>query len=154
MIKRFKSYFKRSIKNRMIITITFSLIIPLTIITFLSYIRSSNSMEEEIIKSNTKSIIWTGKYIDKTTDKTIVQQSVVLFSFLVDVNLSSNVRRSVDDNYSVQVSSKDYILNKLSSLLYSNSSYNGLLLFDESKMQLFYVTPEKTGINWLKLQGN
>jgi hypothetical protein len=111
-------------------------------------------MEEEIIKSNTKSIIWTGKYIDKTTDKTIVQQSVVLFSFLVDVNLSSNVRRSVDDNYSVQVSSKNYILNKLSSLLYSNSSYNGLLLFDESKMQLFYVTPEKTGINWLKLQGN
>lgn len=138
LFKYFNSYFRKSIKNRMIITITLSLIIPLTIVTYLSYTRSSNSMEEEIIKSNTKSINWAGKYIDKT----IAQQSDALFTFLVDENLSSNVDRTDDNNYRIQVDSKNYIIGKMSSLLYSNNNYNGLLLFNESKTQLFYVTDE------------
>lgn len=138
IIKYFNSYFQKSIKNKLIISITFSLIVPLTIVTYLSYTRSSNSMEEEIINSNTKSIIWTGKYIDKT----ISQQSDALFTFLVDQNLSSNVDKTDDNNYKIQVDSKNYIISKMSSLLYSNNSYNGLLLFNESKKQLFYVTDE------------
>ena len=138
IIKNFNSYFQKSIKNKMIISITLSLIIPLTIVTYISFTRSSNSMEEEIIKSNTKSIIWTGKYIDKT----IAQQSDALFTFLVDQNLSSNIDKTDDNNYRIQVDSKNYIISKMSSLLYSNNNYNGLLLFNESKTQLFYVTDE------------
>ena len=51
IIKYFNSYFQKSIKNKMIISITFFLMIPLTILTYLSYTRSSNSMEKEIINS-------------------------------------------------------------------------------------------------------
>jgi len=138
LIKYFKSYFQKSIKNKMIIAITLSLIIPLTIVTYLSFTRSSNSMEEAIIKSNTKSIIGTGKFIDKT----ITQQSDALFTFLVDQNLSSNVDRTDDSNYKIQIDSKNYIIGKMSSLLYSNNNYNGLIFFNESKVQLFYVSDE------------
>lgn len=138
MTKRFNSYFKRSIKNKMIIAITISLVIPLTIITFLSFTRSSNSMEKEIINSNNKSIIWTGKYIDKT----IAQQSDALLTFLVDKNTSLNMNKTDDIDYKIQYDSKNYIIDKMSSLLYSNNNYNGLMFFNESNTQLFYVSDE------------
>ena len=138
MIKYFNTYFQKSIKNKMIIVITISLAVPLTIITYLSFTRSSNSMEKEIINSNNKSIIWVGKYIDKT----IAQQNDVLFTFLVDRNLSSNVNQTDDNDYKIQFDSKNYIIGKMSSLLYSNSNYNGLIFFNESKTQLFYVSDE------------
>ncbi|MBC8059614.1 MAG: histidine kinase [Clostridiaceae bacterium] len=138
IIKFFNSYFQKSIKNKMIIAITFSLIIPLTIVTLLSFTRASNSMEEAIIKSNTKAIKGTGKFIDKT----ISLQNDALFTFLVDQNLSSNVDRTDDSNYMVQSDSKNYIYGKMTSLLYSNNNYNGLIFFNESKMQIFYVSDE------------
>ena len=138
MIKYFNSYFQKSIKNKMIISIIIFFAIPLTTVTFLSFVRSSNSMEKEVITSNNKSIVWTGKYIDKT----ITQQNDVLFTFLVDQNFSSNMNKTDDSNYKVQYDSKNYILSKMSSLLYSNNNYNGLILFNESRTQLFYVSDE------------
>ena len=138
MFKKLSSYFKKSIKNKLIITIIFSLVVPLTTITFLSFTRSSNSMEKEIINSNNKSIIWTGKYINKT----IEQQSDALLTFLVDKNTSLNMSKTDDSDYKIQYDSKSYIIDKMSSLLYSNNNYNGLIFFNESNAQLFYVSDE------------
>jgi len=138
VFKKLSSYFKKSIKNKLIITIIFSLVVPLTTITFLSFTRSSNSMEKEIINSNNKSIIWTGKYINKT----IEQQSDALLTFLVDKNTSLNMSKTDDSDYKIQYDSKSYIIDKMSSLLYSNNNYNGLIFFNESNAQLFYVSDE------------
>lgn len=138
IIRYFKFFLQKSIKNKMIIIITISLVIPLTIVTYLSYIRSSNYMEKAIINSNNKSIIWAGKYINKT----IAQQNDALLTFLVDQNFSSNMNETDDSDYKIQFDSKNYIIDKMSSLLYSNNNYNGLIFYNESKAQLFYVSDE------------
>lgn len=134
--KSIKARFQESIKFRLIVIISLSLAVPLAIITLLSFTRSSDSMEREIINSNSKSIVWTGKYIDKT----ITQLNDVLLNFLIDPNVSKNMNKIDDSNYLIQVDSKNYILSKMFSLIYSNKNINGLLFFNESRSQLFYLS--------------
>lgn len=134
--KSIKARFEESIKFRLIVIISLSLAVPLAIITLLSFTRSSDSMEKEIINSNSRSIVWTGKYIDNT----ITQLDDVLLNFLIDPNVSKNMNKIDDSNYLIQVDSKNYILSKMFSLIYSNKNFNGLLFFNESKSQLFYLS--------------
>jgi hypothetical protein len=128
--------FEESIKFRLIVIISLSLAVPLAIITLLSFTRSSASMEREIINSNSRSIVWTGKNIDNT----ITQLDDVLLNFLIDPNVSKNMNKIDDSNYLIQVDSKNYILSKMFSLIYSNKNINGLLFFNESRSQLFYLS--------------
>ena len=138
VINYITSYFQKSIKNKMIILIVISMVIPMAIITILSYTRSSNSMEKEIISSNNRAIEWTGKYIDNT----ISQLNDVLFTFVVDKDIYLNINRTDDSNNKIQYNSQKYISDKMYSILYSNNNYNGLMLFNENKKQLFYVSTE------------
>lgn len=134
--KSIKARLEESIKFRLIVIISLSLAVPLAIITLLSFTRSSDSMESEIINSNSRSIVWTGKYIDNT----ITQLNDLLLNFLIDPNVSKNMNKIDDSNYLTQVDSKNYILSKMFSLIYSNKNFNGLLFFNESKSQLFYLS--------------
>jgi Putative regulator of cell autolysis len=138
IIKYIILYFQKSIKNKMIILISISMVIPMAIITILSYISSSNSMEKEIIRSNNRAMEWTGKYIDNT----ISQLNDVLFTFVVDKDIYLNINKTYDINNTIQYNSQKYISDKMYSILYSNNNYNGLILFNENKKQLFYVSPE------------
>lgn len=130
--------FTKSIKNKMIIIITICMLIPLTVVTIFSFYSSSNSMEKEIIKSNSKSIEWSSKFINKT----ITQLNDVLFTFLVDLDVYRIIHNSDDINANMQYNSQSYIQNKLTSIYYSNNCFNGLIFYIDRKHQLFYASNE------------
>jgi len=136
LFTRLQLPFKRSIRQRIIITMVCLVIPPTVAVTVLATNNSSEAMEDQVIKTNLSNMKWTGIYLDQQFD----QLNSLVYSALIHSDMNSYLSSYGRESLSEQYDDQRKISNLITNIFYSAGNYMvGVELYvDDHKKQFSY----------------
>lgn len=136
MTGRVLTFFSRSIKKRIICLTLLCTLVPILCVTGISYANSTRAMENKILSSNQKMMEWSGEHIKGTVKKL----DEIVFNLAADRSFIYQLSAGMNEEKTLSLESDNTIINKLYSLIYSNSDLNSIILYVGCRKKIYYVS--------------
>ncbi len=108
--------FKRSIRNKLILTMILLAVVPIAVITGLAADKSRQSMETEVVLTNQSNMKWTGVYLGDQ----FAQLNNLIYGVLISPHLNEYLANAGEEgNLSTQFTVQRNLLDTLTNLFYS-----------------------------------
>jgi two-component system sensor histidine kinase YesM len=137
IIDRFLHFFSQNIRNRLLLLLISSTIIPVLIITISSYYNTSNLVEKQFIDTNLRIVQNTNDNLDNY----INQIRGNLLSFVRDVDLLEILKHNT--NYEYGSPGVTYIENSLLKLMSDGKEIDSVYFYIHSADRLYYLDRQK-----------
>ncbi|MFD0693347.1 histidine kinase [Paenibacillus sp. GCM10027628] len=130
------SPFRRSIRNKLIVTMILLCSIPLIFVTLLAAENTRKSVETEVIESNLTRIDWTAGYLEDRLN----QLNNIIYSMLINESFNENMRKTDDSNFAIAFNAQKGVTNTVLSIFYSNvKDLNGIQVFLKDANKYFTI---------------
>lgn len=135
--------FRRSIRNKLILTMIILCVLPIIAISVLAAENSRKSMESEVIDTNLSNMKWTGFYLDEK----LSQLNNLIYSVLISPQLNDYMTKSEDTSLSSQFAAQKSIVDTLTSTYYSAGNHVvGIQLYLKESNKLFTINASQSDI--------
>lgn len=111
--------FRRSIRNKLILTMIILAVVPIVTITALAAENSRRSMEAEVISTNLSNMKWTGVYLGDQ----FAQLNNLIYTVLISPHLSEYLANVEESSLSSQFAAQRNIIDTLTNLFYSAGNH-------------------------------
>jgi two-component system sensor histidine kinase YesM len=109
------------------------MILPLMLLIIFSINVSQNNYEKEVVNSNDSRIILAGKYLDQK----LIESDKILFASLIDEKLIPSISQTNDKDIPLNLSTLDYIHDKLSSISYGMENFDGISIYAKESQTVY-----------------
>lgn len=109
------------------------IILPLMLLIIFSINLSQNNYEKEVVNSNDSRIILAGKYLDQK----LIESDKILFASLIDEKLIPSISQTNDKDIPLNLSTLDYIHDKLSSISYGMENFDGISIYAKESQTVY-----------------
>ncbi|MFB9327877.1 sensor histidine kinase [Paenibacillus aurantiacus] len=134
--------FRRSIRNRLILTMVLLTVLPTLSVTLLAAENNRRTLEDEVIKTNLSNMKWTGTYLGDQ----FAQLNNLIYSMLISPSM--NAYLSSDDNDALDFTEQRTILDTLTSLFYSAGNHVlGVELYMKERRMLLTINASQSDID-------
>ena len=135
---------RTSIRQRLMILMICLTTLPVMTLTWIATNNTKNSVEKEIISANNSRMMWADQYLSE-----LIQQIDTLFySLQINQQLMDSLVEDSGD-IGVQLKTKDYIRDALTSVFYANSrKIDDLTLYNHSDKRAFLTSYTNTGTKY------
>ncbi|WP_019007175.1 sensor histidine kinase [Cohnella laeviribosi] len=135
--------FRRSIRNKLILTMIVLSVAPIIAVTGLAAENSRKSLETEVIQTNLSNMKWTGIYLGEQ----LTQLNNLIYTILISPQLNDYLFKFEGTDLSSQFAAQKNIVDTLTSVFYSgNHHVVGVELFVKERNKLFAVNGMQIGI--------
>ncbi|KWX85764.1 histidine kinase, partial [Paenibacillus riograndensis] len=135
--------FRRSIRNKLILTMIGLAVLPIVAITALAAENSRRSMEAEVISTNLSNMKWTGVYLGDQ----FAQLNNLIYTVLISPHLSDYLANAGEAGLSSQFTAQRNITDTLTNLFYSAGNHVvGVELYLKEYNKLFTVNASQSDI--------
>ncbi|KWX76336.1 histidine kinase [Paenibacillus riograndensis] len=135
--------FRRSIRNKLILTMIGLAVLPIVAITALAAENSRRSMEAEVISTNLSNMKWTGVYLGDQ----FAQLNNLIYTVLISPHLSDYLANAGEASLSSQFTAQRNITDTLTNLFYSAGNHVvGVELYLKEYNKLFTVNASQSDI--------
>lgn len=135
--------FRRSIRNKLILTMIILAVVPIIAITGLAANNSRKSMEAEVISTNLSNMKWTGVYLGDQ----FAQLNNLVYTVLISPHLSDYLANAGEPSLSSQFAAQKNIIDTLTNLFYSAGNHViGVELYLKEYDKLFTISASKSDI--------
>ncbi|WP_019912548.1 sensor histidine kinase [Paenibacillus sp. HW567] len=135
--------FRRSIRNKLILTMILLATLPIVAITGLAAENSRRSMETEVINTNLSNMKWTGVYLGDQ----FAQLNNLIYTVMISPHLSDYLASAGETNLSSQFTAQRNIIDTLTNLFYSAGNHVvGVELYLKDYNKLFTVNASRSDI--------
>ncbi|BBH20678.1 histidine kinase [Paenibacillus baekrokdamisoli] len=135
--------FRRSIRNKLILTMIILSVIPIITITAIAAENSRRSMEEEVIKTNVSNMKWTGIYLDEQ----FALLNNLIYTVLISPHLSSYLEKVEESSISSEFAAQRNIIDTLTNVFYSGGNHLvGVELYLKENNKLFTINSSQSDI--------
>ncbi|NQX45571.1 sensor histidine kinase [Paenibacillus tritici] len=142
-IRRFTGPFRRSIRNRLMLTMIMLAVAPIVAITGLAAENNRRSMEEEVISTTLSNMKWTGIHLGSQ----FAQLNNLIYTVLISPHLSDYLANAEEPGLSSQFTYQRNIIDTLTNLFYSAGNHViGVELYLKEYNKLFTVDASSSDI--------
>lgn len=135
--------FRRSIRNKLILTMIILAVVPIVTITALAAENSRRSMEAEVISTNLSNMKWTGVYLGDQ----FAQLNNLIYTVLISPHLSEYLANVEESSLSSQFAAQRNIIDTLTNLFYSAGNHVvGVELYLKEYNKLFTINASQSDI--------
>lgn len=136
---------RTSLRFRLFILMICLATLPVMTVTLIATNNTRNSMEKEIINTNTSRMMWADQYLNE-----LIQQIDVLFYTLqINDQLMKDLGETVSQDEDNQIKTQEYIQRTLTSIFYSNSrKVTDLTLYNHLNQKAFFVSYSNSGMKF------
>lgn len=135
--------FRRSIRNKLILTMVILVVVPIVTITVLAAENNRRSMEAEVISTNLSNMKWTGVYLGDQ----FAQLNNLIYTVLISPNLSDYLANAEEASLSSQFAAQKNIIDTLINLFYSAGNHViGVELYLKEYNKLFTIKASQSDI--------
>ncbi|KWX78201.1 sensor histidine kinase [Paenibacillus jilunlii] len=135
--------FRRSIRNKLILTMIGLAVVPIVAITALAAENSRRSMEAEVISTNLSNMKWTGIYLGDQ----FAQLNNLIYTVLISPHLSDYLANAGEASLSSQFTAQRNITDTLTNLFYSAGNHVvGVELYLKEYNKLFTINASQSDI--------
>lgn len=146
LVKLYRSLtdpFRRSIRNKLILTMILLSVIPIIAVTTLAAENNRKSMEDEVIHTNLSNMKWTGIYLDEQ----FTQLNNLIYTVLISPHLSNYLEKSEEASLSSQFTAQKNIIDTLTNVFYSAGNHIvGVELYLKENNKLFTINSSQSDI--------
>ena len=140
---RFTEPFRRSIRNKLILTMIILAVVPIVTITALAAENNRRSMEAEVISTNQSNMKWTGIYLGDQ----FAQLNNLIYTVLISPHLSDYLANDEEASLSSQFAAQKNIIDTLMNLFYSAGNHViGVELYLKESNKLFTINASQSDI--------
>lgn len=142
-IMKLTESFRRSIRNKLILTMIILAVVPIVTITALAAENSRRSMEAEVISTNLSNMKWTGVYLGDQ----FAQLNNLIYTVLISPHLSEYLANVEESSLSSQFAAQRNIIDTLTNLFYSAGNHVvGVELYLKEYNKLFTINASQSDI--------
>ncbi|OKP96070.1 sensor histidine kinase [Paenibacillus sp. P46E] len=135
--------FRRSIRNKLILTMILLAVVPIVAITALAAENSRRSMEAEVISTNLSNMKWTGVYLGDQ----FAQLNNLIYTVLISPHLSDYLANAEEASLSSQFTAQRNITDTLTNLFYSAGNHVvGVELYLKEYNKLYTINASQSDI--------
>ncbi|QSF46326.1 sensor histidine kinase [Paenibacillus tianjinensis] len=135
--------FRRSIRNKLMLTMIILAVVPIVTITGLAAENSRRSMEAEVISTNLSNMKWTGIYLGDQ----FAQLNNLIYTVLISPHLSDYLANAEEPSLSSQFAAQKNIIDTLTNLFYSAGNHViGVELYLKEYDKLFTINASQSDI--------
>ncbi|WP_410512245.1 sensor histidine kinase [Paenibacillus sp. BR2-3] len=140
---KFTEPFRRSIRNKLILTMIILAVAPIVTITALAAENNRRSMEAEVISTNLSNMKWTGIYLGDQ----FAQLNNLIYTVLISPHLSDYLANAEEASLSSQFAAQKNIIDTLMNLFYSAGNHVvGVELYLKDYNKLFTINASQSDI--------
>ncbi|MDQ0059607.1 sensor histidine kinase [Paenibacillus harenae] len=141
--------FKRSIRNKLILTMILLAIVPIAAITGLAADNSRQSMETEVIATNQSNMKWTGIYVGDQ----FAQLNNLIYSTLISPHLSDYLANVEEGSPSTQFTIQKNLIETLNNMFYSaGNQVIGVEMYLAEPKKMFVINASQNDIESVSIQ--
>ncbi|WP_342477237.1 histidine kinase [Paenibacillus sp. FSL H7-0350] len=142
-MRRLIEPFRRSIRNKLMLTMIVLAVAPIIAITALAAENNRRSMEEEVISTTLSNMKWTGIHLGSQ----FAQLNNLIYTVLISPHLSDYLANAEEQNLSSQFTSQRNIIDTLTNLFYSAGNHViGVELYLKDYNKLFTIHASSSDI--------
>ncbi|MCA0754782.1 sensor histidine kinase [Paenibacillus sp. N4] len=143
LVKKLTEPFRRSIRNKLILTMIFLSVVPVIAVTGLAAENSRTTMESEVIVTNQSNMKWTGVYLGDQ----FAQLNNLIYSVLISPHLSDYLANIEEASLSAQFTAQKNIMDTLTNLFYSaGTQVIGVEMYLAEPGKLFTINASQNDI--------
>jgi len=151
LLKKIRQMFvyplRKSIRTRLILTMTIIAVLPTVIVTMLAADNSSRSMSETVVNTNLSNMKWTGIYLDQQ----FAQLNSLMYSLMIHANTASYLESNEEEGIASQYNAQLEITKLMSNIFYSAGNYMiGVELYTKEKERLVTFNSNGSDIKVMK----
>ncbi len=136
LYRRLTEPFRRSIRNKLILTMVVLSVLPIIAVTALAAENNRRSMENEVIDTNLSNMKWTGIYLGEQ----FAGLNNLIYTLLISPNLSDYMALSEEASLSSRFAAQRNMIDTMTSVYYSgNNNVVGLQLYLTERNKLFTI---------------
>lgn len=136
LIRKLSDPFRRSIRNKLILTMIILSVIPIIAVTALAAENNRKSMEAEVISTNLSNMKWTGIYLGEQ----FAQLNNLIYTVLISPQLNDYMANTEGASLSSQFAAQKNIIETLTNLFYSAGNHViGVELYLNEPSKLFTI---------------
>lgn len=142
-MRRLIEPFRRSIRNKLMLTMIVLAVAPIIAITALAAENNRRSMEEEVISTTLSNMKWTGIHLGSQ----FAQLNNLIYTVLISPHLSDYLANAEEQTLSSQFTSQRNIIDTLTNLFYSAGNHViGVELYLKDYNKLFTIHASSSDI--------
>jgi two-component system sensor histidine kinase YesM len=139
---------RRSIRNRLILTMILISVLPTLAVTLLAAENNRKTMEAEVVETNLSNMKWTGVYLSDQ----FAQLNNLIYTMLISPSMSAYVLPAEDGQEELDFSAQRTILDTLTSLFYSAGNHVvGVELYLKERKTLLTINAHQSDIDTVPL---